>query len=266
MRLSRILLIALAAMALVVGSASPGGAAAMSAHGDPLVRLNTNQSSNWGGYMQGSIEKGLKVFTQIAGDWVVPTATQHAARTAEYSSVWIGIGGGCLDANCLTQDETLIQTGTEEDVATDGTASYSAWWEIIPGPSIAISNMPVSPGDAFHADIRELGAAGSNVWTITLTNVTRNQTFTQTVPYASGHGSAEWITETPLLLGTNAGFSVMPNLGTVSFTNAQTNSGSADLVAPEKIELMSGSTKIVEPSNPLSATSFHDCVWSSTCS
>ncbi|MDQ1401920.1 MAG: hypothetical protein QOG03_236 [Actinomycetota bacterium] len=266
MRLLRILLIPAVACLLVMGSATAGGAAGLASHGQTLARVSTNQSSNWGGYMQGTIEKGGKIFTQIAGDWVVPTASQHTRGADEYSSVWIGIGGGCLDANCLTQDQTLIQTGTEQDVAADGTPSYSAWWEIIPGPSLEITNMPVNPGDAFHADIREVGTTGSNVWTITLTSVTRNVTFTQTVPYASGHGSAEWITETPLILGTNAGFASMPNLGTVSFTNAQTNSASAALIASEKIELVSGSTKVVEPSNPLSATSFHDCVWSATCS
>lgn len=36
-------------------------------------------------------------------------------------------------------------------------------------------------------------------------NVTRGQTFTTTVPYASTHATAEWIEETPLLIGTNAG-------------------------------------------------------------
>src|SRR5258708_21876121 len=51
-----------------------------------------------------------------SGDWTVPTVTQHRAGKAESSSDWIGIGGGCVDASCKATDDTLIQTGTEQDV------------------------------------------------------------------------------------------------------------------------------------------------------
>ena len=51
-----------------------------------------------------------------------------------------------------------------------GAASYGAWWEIIPGPSINISN-PVSPGDHMHADVSEVvlgqiltAATGLDTW------------------------------------------------------------------------------------------------------
>ena len=83
------------------------------------------------------------------------------------------IGGGCIDAGCTVGDNTLIQTGTEQDVSS-GSASYGAWWEIIPGPSIAISDMTVQPGDHMHADISEV-VAGANLWKITLQNVTLAQ-------------------------------------------------------------------------------------------
>jgi hypothetical protein len=102
-------------------------------------RTNANSSNNWFGYNQGTLERGGRQFNSIAGDWTVPTATQHASGD-EASSDWIGIGGGCVDANCTVGDSTLIQTGTEQDVSS-GSASYGAWWELIPGPSIAISNM-----------------------------------------------------------------------------------------------------------------------------
>ena len=82
--------------------------------------------------------------------------TQHASGD-EASSDWIGIGGGCIDAGCTVGDNTLIQTGTEQDVSS-GSASYGAWWELIPGPSIAITNMTVQPGDHMHADISEVVA------------------------------------------------------------------------------------------------------------
>jgi len=40
---------------------------------------------------------------------------------------------------------------------------------------------------------------------ITLKDLTTGQSFSTTVPYTSTHTTAEWIEETPLLIGTNAG-------------------------------------------------------------
>src|SRR6266516_2034127 len=78
-----------------VSSAAAGNASAVAWH-PPIVALNANQSTNWSGYNQGTIEKGGKIFHAITGDWTVPTATQHTSGQAEYSSTWIGIGGGCV--------------------------------------------------------------------------------------------------------------------------------------------------------------------------
>jgi len=141
MKIASVLAVAAALMAS--GSAA---AATPVAHGQLIhVRANTNQSSNWFGYNQGSLEQGGKLFTSITGDWTVPTVSAHTAGQGEDSSDWIGIGGGCVDAGCTVTDSTLIQTGTEQDVS-GGVASYSAWWELVPAPSISIS-MTVGPGD-----------------------------------------------------------------------------------------------------------------------
>src|SRR5207302_547128 len=155
---------------------------------------------------------------------------------------WIGIGGGCVDANCLVGDPTLIQTGTEQDVASNGRATYSAWWELIPAPSISIANFPVRAGDKMHADITEV-VANSNLWTITLKNLTTGKTFSQTVPYASTHATAEWILETPLLIsGSGTGFSALPKLTTTRFNNARTNGANPKLKASEEMQLVDANT------------------------
>src|SRR5206468_11707875 len=109
-------------------------------------------------------------FHSVTGDWIVPTATRHTAGQDAASSDWIGIGGGCIDANCAVGDNTLIQTGTEQDVDANGNASYSAWYELIPAPSLSV-NMTVAPGDHMHASIAET-VSGANVWNITLQDVT----------------------------------------------------------------------------------------------
>ncbi len=250
----------------VLLSAAPASADRISAHGQ-FVRpsLNANQSSNWFGYNQGSLELGGKLFNAITGDWVVPAATQHTKGQDEYSSDWIGIGGGCVDSGCLVGDNTLIQTGTESDVDASGNASYSAWWELIPGPSIDIT-MTVAAGDHMHASLAEV-VPGSNVWTITLQDVTRNETFTTTLPYSSSHLTAEWIEETPLLLGTNAGFAALPNLTDPVFTNATTNGANANLQTSEEMFLIDSNSHVIgAPSTPNAThNGFSACTWATTC-
>src|SRR5262245_37317439 len=114
-------------IAMTVVAAVAGGTSGVAAAGGlvvshrPIVVVGASQSNNWSGYNQGTLEQGGKMFNAITGSWVVPKATQHAAGEAEYSSSWIGIGGGCVNADCSVTDSTLIQAGTEQDVAADGT-------------------------------------------------------------------------------------------------------------------------------------------------
>jgi hypothetical protein len=252
-----------AALCLTASAGAAGGG--LSSHGQLLhIRANTNQSSNWFGYNQGALEQGGTLFNSISGDWTVPTVSQHTAGQDEDSSDWIGIGGGCVDASCEVGDETLIQTGTEQDVS-GGQASYSAWWEIIPAPSISIS-MTVDPGDRMHASIAEL-VPDSDVWTITLQDLTQNETFTQTIPYPSTHDTAEWIEETPLELGTDAGFAALPDLTSPAFDDAMVNGHSANLTASEEIDLIDSNGDVIgTPSAPdPDADGFNACTWATTC-
>jgi hypothetical protein len=228
--------------------------------------VNANQSGNWFGYNQGSLALGGKLFTSISGDWTVPTPSQHTPGQAEDSSDWIGIGGGCVDANCLVGDSTLIQTGTEQDVDVTGATVYAAWWEVIPGPSLTIATMTVGAGDHMHASIAE-ALVGSNVWTITLQDVTRNETYTTTVPYSSTRLTAEWIEETPLLLGANAGFAALPNLTSPAFDLATVNGAPANLAASQQIQLVDSNGAVIgTPSAPDSdADGFGACTWATSC-
>jgi hypothetical protein len=240
----------------------------VTAHGQRLhVTANTNQSTNWSGYNQGTLEQGGKLFNSITGNWTVPTATQHTSGQDEYSSDWIGIGGGCVDANCTVGDPTLIQTGTEQDVSASGSASYSAWWEVIPAPSLTITSMTVHPGDQMHASISE-AVPNSNVWTITISDLTDGQSYTTSVPYSSTHATAEWIQETPLILGTNAGFAPQPNLTSPAFDLATTNGQPANLKSSEEIQLIDQNGNVIgAPSAPdPDADGFNVCAWAGTCS
>jgi hypothetical protein len=242
----------------------------------PGSRSNANQSTNWFGYNQGTTEQGGKQFHSVAADWTVPTATSHTKGQDEGSSTWTGIGGGCTDASCTMTDNTLIQTGTEQDVDSSGQPSYSAWWEIIPAPSVTISSMQISPGDHMHADITET-PTGSEMWQITLKDVTRGESFTTSVPYPSTYATAEWIEETPVEIGSNgAGFAALPNLSKSAFDFATTNGSPAGLKPSEEIQLVEsqggllggGSTTVIgTPSSPDSDfDGFNVCAWQTTCS
>jgi hypothetical protein len=164
-------------------------------------------------------------------------------------------------------DSTLIQTGTEQDVSASGAPSYSAWYELVPAPSLTISSMTVQPGDHMHASLSEV-VGDANVWNITIQDVTRNESFTTTVPYTSTHATAEWIEETPLLIGTNAGFAALPNLTNPAFSSGTTNGAPVKLTPSEQMQLIDSSGKVIgAPSAPNAAGSgFNACTWASTCS
>jgi len=265
------LLTASVAMGASLASGRTGVSGVASSHGNllhlvkPGKRANASKSNNWFGYNQGSQERGMK-FHSIAGDWTVPSARQHTKGQSESSSTWIGIGGGCTDAKCTEGDDTLIQAGTEQDVSASGKPSYSAWWEIIPAPSATIANMKVRPGDHMRASITE-APKGSEIWHITIQDLTRHETFNKTVPYTSTYATAEWIEETPIVIGTNAGLADLPRLSRTTFDRAKVNGASAQLRAAERILLTTPSGKVIgTPSAPNPhRNAFALCAWATTC-
>jgi hypothetical protein len=233
----------------------------------PILAIGANRSNNWSGYNQGLLEQSGKTFHQVSADWTVPRASAHRHGEAEFSSTWVGVGGGCVDAGCAVTDPTLIQTGTEQDVDASGHASYSAWWEIIPLPSITISTVHVRPGDRIHAAVAE-SPPGSEVWTIALRDVTTGKSFTQTVPYLSSHATAEWIEETPVEIGTGAPtVGPLPNLSRVSFDLTRTNGARPGLKPSEEIQLADSQGHVLAtPSAPDSDNDgFNDCAYATRC-
>jgi hypothetical protein len=235
------------------------GAIAVSRAGS---EYNDSQSDNWSGYNQGILDTETPV-SSISGQWVVPTATQHTAGQAEDSASWIGIGGGCLNSTCSATDETLIQAGTEQDVSASGQASYDAWYEIIPAPETE-SSIAVHPGDTIDCTI---SATVPGLWTITLSDKTDGQSFTETLPYPSDESTAEWIEETPTEIGTSGtSLAALPNLSTVQFTDATVNGGNADLAADQAVQLIDSSgNPIATPSAPVGGNQFDDCAWATSC-
>jgi hypothetical protein len=230
----------------------------------PIIAVGANQSNNWSGYNQGMLEKNVQ-FHQISGTWAVPTATQHKAGEAEYSASWVGIGGGCVDAKCTVGDSTLIQAGTSQDVDSAGTASYSAWYELIPAPSISVA-LAVKAGDQVHVDIRE---GTPELWTIVIQNTSTGQNFSTTLPYSSSYATAEWVEETPVVIDNSGNASVgpMPNLSTVKFDSSLANNVNPNLVSGEELQLIDFNAQVLAtPSSPDSdGDGFNDCTYATSC-
>ena len=197
-------------------------------------------------------------FSAVSGSWTQPTA-DCGAGSPSHSAFWVGLGGYSGDH--------LEQTGTSADCSATGQASYSAWYEVIPAPSLTISKMKVSAGDHMHAAVSQV-VGGVDLWKITLQDLTKNETYTTTVPYSSTHDTAEWIEETPLEIGTNAGFAALPNLTSPDFDLATTNGQPANLNSSEEMQLIDSNSNVIgTPSAPDSDTDgFAACTWATSCS
>ncbi len=172
-------------------------------------------SSNWSGYMSDNNND----YTNVSGQWIVPNPTGNGTSTTADAS-WIGIGG--------VKSNDLIQIGTVDNVTASGSVYSAAFYELLPNASVQITAFNISPGDSISAAIDQ---TGTNLWAITITDNTTNQTYTKNLSYDSSLSSAEWIEEDP----SNSNGQLMPfdNFGTVSFSNAYTtdNGSNVDLSA-----------------------------------
>ncbi len=168
------------------------------------------QTSNWAGY----IATGTN-FTSVNGSWTVPNPTSTNASGNSSDAAWIGIGG--------VAHSDLIQVGTLNLVASDGTVSTHAFYELLPATAQFIPSFVVSPGDAVSASITQ---TSGGVWSIIITNQTTTQTYSNSVNYTSSLTSAEWIQEDPG--DANGNLLPLDNFDTIYFTGASaTQNGTA---------------------------------------
>lgn len=191
---------------------------------------------NWSGYAAETniTDPASGAVTGVSGSWVVPAVT-GSGRTDTYSSAWVGIDGD--------SDDTVEQIGTEQDWTPRG-AVYYAWFEMYPQGSYEIANFPIAPGNVISAKVTYVGETTSTggrgggfsarfspffpgsvttqTFQLTITNVTKNKTYTVPVQYSTITGaersSAEWIVEAP---SSYYGVLPMADFGTVSFAKCE---------------------------------------------
>jgi hypothetical protein len=263
-------------LVVVVSAAGVVALATGSATAAPVVKTKlthinaAEQSGNWSGYGTNITETGLTgLYKSVSGEWVIPSVSAETAGQAEDTSTWIGIGGNTLNALIPEGDPTLIQTGTEQDVAADGSTTYDAWWEILPEPETEVTSMAVSPGDLMKATITE-GTIPED-WTITIADLTKgatgNESFTTTTVYPSLMDTAEWVHEAPTLIAVNGGIATLAKSAPVRFTGAALNGSAINLNTADQIQMTdsTGTTVIAQPSAPDSTGSgFQVCTYSGT--
>jgi hypothetical protein len=143
-----------------------------------LTISSTTTNSIWAGY----VEQASAAFTSVSGTFTVPTVNASPQKDV---MPWVGIDGyGTSD---------LIQAGVTALAASNGTTSYEAWWDTVPGP--IEDQFDASPGDPINVNIWQIS---SGQWEITLNDTTSGQGFATQVSYTgSGNTTAEWIVETP---------------------------------------------------------------------
>jgi peptidase A4-like protein len=127
-------------------------------------------------------------------------------------------------------------------------------------------SLPVRPGNKIKVVIAQTSTPGD--WSIVIGNLTTGRKFSTFTPYTSSMDTAEWIEETPLVLGTGGtGLAAMPNLGTVRFTSATLNKANPGFQTVDEMQLATSSGAVVAtPSGPGPAgNSFDDCIWKTTC-
>jgi len=201
------------------------------------MAVRAGQSNNWAGYALGALDREGATFHGVSAQWNVPAAGPQGAGP-NASAVWVGIGGGCVDRSCASSDGTLIQAGTEQDVDSAGRATYSVWYELVPGPTVAVRTVQVHPGDTVRADIHEV-SAGSESWSIAIDDLTTGRSFSTVTAYPSSYLSAEWVVETPLMEDSNGGLSVgtLPALQPVGFRKVTLN-GAAPALGDARMSLV----------------------------
>ena len=148
-------------------------------------------------------------FTDVTGTWKQPLATCTPGQSTS-AAMWVGLGG-------YTQgSETLEQTGTSADCSSGGKATYSAWYELVPAPSVNVK-LKIFAGDTITSTVLING----NDVLVQIKNRTRHTVFTKHVPMeAPDLTSAEWIAEAPSEC-TALGFCrtvALTNFGSVTFS------------------------------------------------
>lgn len=104
-----------------------------------LVVASKEEKPHWAGAVASD-----GPFSSVSATWTQP-AVVKPVRPGSENSFWVGLDGA--------DTPTVEQLGTQVIVGSDGTARYSAWWEMYPKATVVIRDFPVKPGDVITASV-----------------------------------------------------------------------------------------------------------------
>ena len=210
-------------------------------------------STNWSGYLATSDSP----FSSISSSWSVPSVSQSPGA-AGYSSIWVGIGG------VVGSSSRLIQAGTEQDIKSDGSTDYYAWFEALPRPAVNLGK--VAPGDLVSVSVSK-GQNSPSTWHVIFKKSSSGissvlfDSDVQVRTSVASRASAEFIVEAPTAVsGFRSELLPLPNFQTITFSDCNTDQGSlATLANVYRMHITSTGTlagKILATPGPLSGNSF----------
>jgi peptidase A4-like protein len=177
-------ILVLPAAATVTVAMTPVAASSFALYHSGPSHIKNASSTNWAGY---AVTGAKHSVTFVRGSWIEPTAVSCPTGKYYYSSFWVGIDG--------FNSGTVEQTGTDTDCS-NGVASYYAWYEFYPNPSITITKVKVHAGDTIIASVDFVSATVG--FRLTLTDHTTGKSVNHTGTVSGAlRTSAEWIAEAP---------------------------------------------------------------------
>lgn len=166
---------------------------------------NDTYSNSYSGY---DIKGGSPRSGEVEASWVVPSI-KCPLRGQTMVSMWTGL--------LATDRAHLIQTGIRS-TCLNGQATYTGWWETIPGPENALKQktFAVQPKDRIIATVSWIPQAPN--YTVQLTNFRTHQTWSLGVKDKSLPMIPECIVEAP---DVNHVLQPLANFGQVTLTGCQ---------------------------------------------
>ncbi len=170
----------------------------------PANAIATTTSSNWAGYADVATTAS-ESFSNVSGEWTVPTVTGSSFGSGSYSAFWVGLDG--------YSSSTVEQIGIGADVI-GGRAEYYAWYEMYPSGAYEIP-LNIAAGNAISASVSYVG---NNQYDLFIDDLSTHKSYSTVQVSAAGQRfSAEWIAEAP---SNSNGVLPLANFGTVTFSNA----------------------------------------------
>lgn len=199
------------------------------------AQAGTETSTNWSGGVV--FAQAGTSFTWVQGDWVVPDVDAPTENQWYYCASWIGIDGDGSGDVC--------QAGVECEVYRSGnsvTRNVYPWWEWYPDFEVAITNLPVNPGDMLTMLLCTSGAGATSASLFVTNRTTGDSTslsFTAPQGTSLTGNCAEWIVEAPTVGGTQ---SAMADYGEVFFSVCDAwNGATVDGGTGDNIDMTDGS-------------------------